>query len=170
MDAFAASTPARAAAIFASRRPNSIFGFGDASILQLFLLLIVDYGGLSGAHGRLGLLDLGAEIVVSQRDEKIALPSLPDNPRLATVATRPATFVLNGVRSACRYASSVSCTARPEAQAFQFVVMRTTIPTASRRMMAGTSQCLRREPEDSAGAGGGVSFESGIRAKGQEPK
>ena len=70
------------------------------------------------------------------------------------------TFVLNGVRSACKYASSVSCTARPPAQAFQFVVMRRTIPTARRRMIAGTNHCLRREANECAC--GGVSFRSGI--------
>src|ERR1700691_6539064 len=88
-----------------------------------------------------------------------------------TVATRPATFVLNGVRSACKYASSVSCSARPADQEFQSVVMRMTIPTANRRMTAGTIQCIRREPNDGGcggggGDAGGVSFESGIRCGG----
>ncbi len=47
--------------------------------------------------------------------------------------------------------------------------MRTTIPTASRRIIAGTSHRLRRD----ASVGGGCgrdSFESGICANGQEPK
>ena len=66
MDAFAASTPALAAAMFCFRGPDTILRFDDTIILQLFLSLIVDHGRFSGAHGCFRLLYLGGEIVIPQ--------------------------------------------------------------------------------------------------------